>query len=237
MKYLFLLLMLANVVVFVAWMRLPAPDPVPGTPPERVLTADVIELEPVEDGSRATAQAGEQALVEAGQSCLRLGPFYSSAALDPAKNWASSAGLEYLQVPGEERFKVGDWVYLPPFETRDQAVARAQELRDMGIDDIYVVASDEFRNAIALGLYSTERGAAQRLAFLAEMGVEAQVHERMRTREIVDLYMWGNQSPDSGDLPEYIEDEGATLEPVACERIEALHKQAALGYNSELMLA
>lgn len=237
MKYLFLLLMLANVVVFIAWMRLPAPDAVPGQSPERALTADVIELEPLDDGSRASAQEREQAVVGAGQSCLRLGPFYSPAALEPAKRWASGAGFEYLQVPGEESFKVGDWVYLPPFETREQAVARAQELRDMGIDDIYVVASDGFRNAIALGLYSTERGADQRLEFLTDMGVEAQVHERMRTREIVNLYMWGEQPPDAGDLPEYIEDEGAALEPVECERIEALHKQAALGYNNGLMLA
>ena len=232
MKYLFLLLVLANVVVFVGWMRVPAPEMAPEGAPERALTADVIVLEPVVDPQRETAREDGARVVGEHDTCLRLGPFYSSTIASQARTWAGNREMSYLQVPGQETFTVGDWVYLPPLESREQAVARAQELRDMGIDDIYVVASDEFRNAIALGLYSTERGVRQRLEYLNQMGVEAQVHERTRTRGIINLYLWTEQPPAVDELPGFIKDEGAALEAVDCQRIETLHERAAISYNS-----
>jgi len=230
-KYLFLLLVLANVVVFVAWLRVPSPQVVPEGPPERALTADVIVLEPLTPRRDAGDQVPTRVVGE-GDHCMKLGPFYSPAIAEQAGAWSERAGLSHVQSPGSETFKVGDWVYLPPLESREAAVARARELRDMGIDDIYVVASDEFRNAVALGLYSTERGVRQRLEYLQQMGVQAEVRDRTRTREVINLYVWGEQVPQAGDLPAYIQDEGASLEAVDCQRIEELHEGAAIGYNS-----
>ena len=232
MKYLFLLLVLANVVLFVAWIRVPAPQVVQERPPESALTADVIVLEPVGEPRHETGREASPQVVGRDDRCLSLGPFYSPAAAEQARAWVERTGMSYLQTPGEETFKVGDWVYLPPLDSRDAATARAQELRELGIDDIYVVASDEFRNAIALGLYSTDRGVSQRLEYLQQLGVEAEVRERTRTREIISLYLWGEQPPGPEAVPDYIEEDGASLQEVDCQRIEQLHDQAGISYNS-----
>lgn len=74
------------------------------------------------------------------------------------------------------------WVYIPPRKTVQEAQARVEELRAVGINDTFLVQEGRWRNAISLGLFR-EEASAQRLAEeLRSWGV-ADVTSAMRNQE------------------------------------------------------
>lgn len=74
------------------------------------------------------------------------------------------------------------WVYIPPRKTVQEAQARVEELRAVGINDTFLVQEGRWRNAISLGLFR-EEASAQRLAEeLRSRGV-ADVTSAMRNQE------------------------------------------------------
>lgn len=66
----------------------------------------------------------------------------------------------------------GWWVRVPPANSRQAADQRAQELRQIGVSDLFVVreAGPE-QHAISLGLFRTEAAAGQHLVDLQRLGV------------------------------------------------------------------
>lgn len=65
----------------------------------------------------------------------------------------------------------GWWVYVPPLSNKAEADKKAAELRQLGITDYFMIAEGQNRFAISLGVFSTEKGAQDRLAELKEKGV------------------------------------------------------------------
>ena len=67
----------------------------------------------------------------------------------------------------------GWWVYIPPLPGKPDADKKAQELRELGVTDFFVVPDAPNRFAISLGVFSTEKGGQERLAELKAKGVRS----------------------------------------------------------------
>lgn len=66
----------------------------------------------------------------------------------------------------------GWWVRIPPAASRQDADQRAQQLRELGVSDLFVVReAGPDQHAISLGLFRTETAARQHLSDLQRLRV------------------------------------------------------------------
>lgn len=174
-----------------------APAPVPSSEPSQVADPrPAVEAEP-EPGTRASANprgatgepsaagpetpaspAPEAAAVPA--QCRAVGPYASRSAAQAALDTsAAPRDFRIVEVPVTER---RHWVYLPPLANRARAFELEAELRAKGIRDLQVLAADDKRNGISLGLYRDPDAARRRQEQIAQLGYqpESDVIERQR---------------------------------------------------------
>ena len=178
MKLAFLLLVLANLLLF-AWQqgafgRLAEA----GREPERVarqieaerfrvLTeADVREL-------RERATQGSAPLdLDIAQACVEFGDFPAADAARAEKLLATlSSGVKVESRPVE----APGWymVYLPPHKSWAEAERRAEELRKLGVKDLLVMSENApLKFAISLGSFRDPEAAKSHLAALEKLGVK-----------------------------------------------------------------
>lgn len=64
-------------------------------------------------------------------------------------------------------------VFVPPLSGKAEAERKATELRQLGVTDYFIVQDGPIRHAISLGVFSSEKGAQDRLAELKEKGVRS----------------------------------------------------------------
>jgi hypothetical protein len=64
-------------------------------------------------------------------------------------------------------------VYIPPLSSKAEAERKAAELRPLGVTDYFIINEGANRFAISLGVFSSEKGAQERLAELKEKGVRS----------------------------------------------------------------
>jgi hypothetical protein len=73
----------------------------------------------------------------------------------------------------------GWWVFIPPVSGKAEADKKSVELRELGVTEFFVVQDALNRNAISLGVFSSEKGGQDRLAELKAKGIRsAQVAPR-----------------------------------------------------------
>jgi hypothetical protein len=66
------------------------------------------------------------------------------------------------------------WVYIPPQPNKQGADKKTGELRALGISDYFIVQEPGARYlAISLGIFSSQKGAEERLAQLRDIGVRS----------------------------------------------------------------
>jgi len=66
------------------------------------------------------------------------------------------------------------WVFIPPLRDDEELARKVRELRNLGIEDYYVLAGNgEMRNAISLGIFKSEDAAAAFLEGLGTRGVRS----------------------------------------------------------------
>jgi hypothetical protein len=178
MKLAFLLLVLANLLLF-AWQqgafgRLAEA----GREPERVsrqieperfrvLTeADVREL-------RERATQGSAPLdLDTAQACVEFGDF---PAADAARVEKLLAGLSSGAKIESRPVEAPGWymVYLPPHRSWAEAERRAEELRKLGVRDLMVMSENApLKFAISLGSFRDPEAAKSHVAALEKLGVK-----------------------------------------------------------------
>ncbi len=64
------------------------------------------------------------------------------------------------------------WVYKPPMKSAAEAQKKAAELKGMGINDLFVVQEDKWKNAISFGIFEDEQLAAKLVQELQAKGVK-----------------------------------------------------------------
>lgn len=188
----FLLLVNAGLVI---WQAAGAP----GRPrADRELPKEVGELKLL----REPAEAPE---ARARAECFTIGPFDDAGPAERAGERLSELGLDPSQRVLVDEETYGYQVLLPPFPTREEAMEATRELDEEGIQDYFVVSGDsELANAVSLGLFSERRYALDHQAYLADIGLDAEI--RMRTRER-ERYWQDYRDPDNIVELEKIESE------------------------------
>ena len=82
----------------------------------------------------------------------------------------------------------GWWVFISPQGSRQSALKKALELRDLGVDEYFIVQDEgEHRWALSLGIFRSEEAAQARLAALRAQGVRS---ARVGARETVVPKIW-----------------------------------------------
>ena len=104
--------------------------------------------------------------------CYTLGPFSEEAALQDLKKHLSEQVDDLKVRRREEREAHRYWVYLPPLQNRQQAIATSKALARQKVKDYYIVRSGENNNAISLGHFREKVHADRRLKKLGKLGFD-----------------------------------------------------------------
>lgn len=124
---------------------------------------------PARPASSATAPAAPAATVLA---CTEIGNFGAAE----ARRFASQLA-EFMPTISSRRRDVPEvasyMVYLPSLGSKDAADKKAEELRDLGITDFFVVQdAPSIHYGISLGIFKTEEAANTQVAKLAKKGLD-----------------------------------------------------------------
>jgi hypothetical protein len=182
MRALFLLLVLAN-VAFYAWWRYGAPadaaDPAPLSrqiEPEKLKVIAPADLPPMSAARKDKTS-----------NCIEWGSFNVA---DAAR---AEQALEPLALGARLAQRRTDdvaawWVYIPSQGNRQSAFRKAAELKDLGIEQYFIVQDDgEHRWALSLGVFRSEDAAQAHLAMLRNRGVRT---ARVGARDTVVPKIW-----------------------------------------------
>ena len=103
--------------------------------------------------------------------CARAGGFDGRRIVAEAARWLQSHGAEVLEVRHEQRRVTDGYrVYLPPLQTRDEAVAKLREIRNAGVRDVAVIPDGDLANGISFGIYRKAENMNRRVAALDRLG-------------------------------------------------------------------
>lgn len=162
--------------------KAPAGPPAPAAP-----VAGVAESDPVQENAAATAAVPAP---EPEKPAPTSPPVAAAAAAEPAVclAWAHLAAPDAERLatllagkfpdyrikrqiePGEGN---GWWVFIPPLPGKAEAEKKAGELRALEVTDYFILQDGVSRHAISLGVFSSEKGAQDRLAELKAKGVRS----------------------------------------------------------------
>ena len=118
--------------------------------------------------------------------CYSLGPFEAQAQVK-----SISAKLLDLGATAEDRVEklrvpIGYWVYLPRFDSWNDARRKVMDLEKKGMTDIFIMGRGRMKNAVSLGLYKEEESAKSRMEKIKAFGVTP----KMETQYTVDERYW-----------------------------------------------
>jgi hypothetical protein len=151
-------------------------------------------------------------------SCYEWGNFTSSnlpsAQVVLVKLGLQSSIKHVVSDQADRRF----WVYYPPLKNAELAQEKANEIRALGVDDLFIVQDSQWRNAISFGLFQDEELAANLLTDLQSKGVKGAAKTlRNPGKTLSSLQIKGVSAQAAQDLqrikPEFV---GTELVQAAC---------------------
>lgn len=197
MPWIFLTLMLANIVYF-GWNFISAnqaPVRVLSTPVQQegrpiVLLAERRQEAPVEQEQtpEEEKEVVAQPVIEMpAEQCFNVGPFQSPAS---AEGFSVRMGGKGFLARVEQRKAEGKdyWIYVPPFTNRAKAEERLRELRSKGIES-FIVGEGSFVNAISLGHFSKKELADAFRDKMTAAGVVAEYREMANEGRVSWVYV------------------------------------------------
>lgn len=178
MKWLVWLLILLNVGLLV-YFNLDALVPKPVAAGReidaeklKVLSAKELETTPKKQAPPAVAEAVPEKTPDAPTGCYKWGNF-TTTNLPSAQVVLVRLGLE--GAVNQESIASQDkrfWVYYPPLKTAELAKQKAEEIKALGVDELFIVQDSQWRNAISFGLFSDEQLASGLLSDLQAKGLK-----------------------------------------------------------------
>ena len=187
MRALFLLLVLANVAFF-AWSQYGAPQPAGVAAQSRQVEPEKLKIiAPKDLPSRVAKKEKAPEKPSPLAACLEWGSFTladaprAQQALEPL-----ALGERVAQKRTEE--VAGWWVFIPPQGSRQGALKKAAELKNLGVEEYFIVQEEgEQRWAVSLGVFRSEDAAQARLAALRAQGVRS---ARIGARDTLVPKIW-----------------------------------------------
>jgi len=174
MKVLLWLLLLVNAGLLVYFnMDVIAPQPTLVTTeiaPEKLKILDELSLEAMPKKVAALPTAPVQEVTAT--SCYEWGNFTASnlpsAQVALVKLGLNGAAKQAEPPQTDRRF----WVYYPPLKNAKLAQEKADEIKALGVGEIFIVQDSQWRHAISFGLFQDEKLATNLLNDLQAKGVK-----------------------------------------------------------------
>jgi hypothetical protein len=150
--------------------------------------------------------------------CVHIGPFAVADEYAPLVKWltprSTTVNVETVTTNKRQLF----WVYLEQ-KSADEAQARLAELKRKGIRDTLLVNRDGFRNAISLGVFSSQDAVNRRLAEIERKGYKPVVVPRIETTDLRWLNVeFAAGYEDKRRIPAELRG-NAGVEDIACSRL------------------
>ncbi|MCB1582046.1 MAG: SPOR domain-containing protein [Marinicella sp.] len=171
MRYLFILLLIANIAFFVWLQRFSPAVKKPFAAVDEGVKALQLVAEVKDNKSNDSHTVNSVEINDdVQQICYSAGPFDIEANVH-----AAAETLEPLVLKSNIRKitttqEAGYWVYLPALSSRAEALKKGRELATAYVKDYYVVTSGDNENSISLGLYREPYNADNRIAELSKKG-------------------------------------------------------------------
>lgn len=102
--------------------------------------------------------------------CFALGPFKEVALATPIALKLRDLGAITNSRRYEKQIASGYWVYLPQFSTWKDARKKVMELESEGMKDMFIMGRGTMKNAVSVGLFTSETAARARMSRLVELG-------------------------------------------------------------------
>ncbi|NNE59316.1 MAG: SPOR domain-containing protein [Woeseia sp.] len=192
MRNLLLLLLLANALYFM-WSQYSASPEETGIaivheedlgPPLQLAEA-ILPENAGEDGGETFSGRPSALEAQVGRSCVSLGPFLENEEAEEALADYQQAGLRGALRATEGEVFVGHWVQIREIEDRATANSMLAELKNDGLNEAYVVQTEDEGIKISLGLFS-DLTRAERVELQAEaLDLPADITPRMRDQNVV----------------------------------------------------
>jgi hypothetical protein len=142
-------------------------------PPLPVANGKVKEPAAATSEPAALPAAAEQAGTGDGKVCLA----WDNLPAADADRLNTLVASRFPDFRIERRLEAGEsggwWIYIQPQTSKAEADKKAGELRQLGVTDYFVIQEGPNRFAISLGVFSAEKGGADRLAELKAKGVRS----------------------------------------------------------------
>lgn len=170
-------------VLFLAWqlwVEPASPVPTPNDPGSLVLFDPAGASGSAEGGQTGTpGPSPRMAVTTLPSSCIRLGPWASTAAAQQAAQQLAARGIDATPIALEAQTWLGHWVQISGFTSVGQAETARQRLVAGGIPDAYLM-QDGAEPMLSLGVFR-ERSRADRVAGAAgALGFQTTVRDRYR---------------------------------------------------------
>ena len=166
--------------------------------PEADISEADIQIAPTEN--RATENA---------RSCFDWGMF-TSANIENVKNALTQLSLDAEVKEHTPQTNKRFWVFVPPLKNAQAAQNYANELRNLGVEDLFVVQEPKWKNAISFGLFEDETLAQNLLSELKAKGVKK-----------VEKSLWNPKGQISLIFNQLSDEEAASLESLKADFPEA----------------
>jgi len=122
----------------------------------------------------------------AGAVCYSLGPFEGRNQVKSISTKLTDLGAQASDRSEKLRVPIGYWVYLPKYDSWNEARRKVMELEEKGLKDIFIMGRGRMKNAVSLGLYKEEKGATERMKLVKSLGVDP----KLETQYTVDERYW-----------------------------------------------
>lgn len=174
MKWLLSLLVLVNVALQVYFnLDVIAPKPAQVNAEITPEKLSILNQQTLETMPKKVAALPATPIVEApATSCYEWGNFTASnlpsAQVALVKLGLQGAVKQADSAQADRRF----WVYYPPLKSAQLAQEKADEIKALGVAEIFVVQDSQWRHAISFGLFQDEKLATNLLSDLQAKGVK-----------------------------------------------------------------
>jgi hypothetical protein len=104
--------------------------------------------------------------------CFSYGPFPDDRQSNELTEWFQQHQVSVMQRLETEKEKQLFWIYLKPMGSLDSARQAIEDLKKQGVRDYRLIETGDLRNAISLGLFSTQALVNKRLNELKNKGYQ-----------------------------------------------------------------
>jgi hypothetical protein len=111
--------------------------------------------------------------------CFEWGIF-SDASLATAQKTLTKMAIQATTKEENSNQPKRYWVYKPPVKTTAEAQKKAAEFKELGVEDLFVVQEEKWKNAISFGIFEDEQLAEKLVQELRAKGIK-NVEKILRT--------------------------------------------------------